>query len=95
MNTEAKTSRWNLKKVAMALAVGVTVAGATAAPAMAEDWHHGRYERHWDRHVYRPYAYGYGYGYRYYPAPSYVYSPPAYYGYAAPSLNFVIPLHIR
>ncbi len=91
MKTEAKTSRWNLKKVAMALALGVTVAGATAAPAMAADWHHdrndhGRYDHRYHQ-AYRPYAYNYGYR-----APSYVYTPPAYYGYGAPSLNFVIPL---
>lgn len=94
MKTEAKTSRWNLKKVAMALALGVTVAGATAAPAMAADWRHDGYDRHgrYDNHrpyhhVYRPHVYNNAYR-----AP-YAYTPPAYYsGYSFPSLSFVIPL---
>ena len=84
MKTEAKTSRWNLQKAVLALALGVTVAGAAAAPAMAADWRHDRddrYQRH--HHVYRPYV----------PprVPAHVYAPPVYGGFSFPSFSFFFP----
>jgi hypothetical protein len=90
-----------LRNLALAAAVAATSAGVLAAPALAADWHHdhGRYHQGWRGGgwwggpvvavtpgcgYYNPY-YGYPYGYPCAPAPVY----------AAPGVNFVLPIHIR
>lgn len=108
MKAPSNTSRsWRTLVVAVAVAAAL---GATAIrPALADDddqgWDNGRH-RGWYHHhrayVYEPYVYQ---PYAppvvvYPPAPVYGYeSPPVVYApapvYAAPSVNFVFPLHIR
>ena len=80
-----------LRNFALAAALVATSAGALAAPALADDWHHDR-DHDWG---YRPYVavtpgyaydpYYYPYGYAYAPAPVY----------ASPGVDFVFPIHIR
>lgn len=108
MKTPSNTSRsWRTLVVAAAVAAAL---GATAIrPALADDddqgWDHGNH-RGWYHHhrayVYEPYVYQ---PYAppvvvYPPAPVYGYEPPpVVYApapvYAAPSINFVFPLHVR
>jgi hypothetical protein len=77
----------------LALALAAVLGGAAAAPALADDWHHGRdFRAHeWrgpvrhDHDYYRPYAYA---------PPAYRYAPPPA-AYGAPGVNLVVPLDIR
>jgi hypothetical protein len=77
---------------------GLALCLMMAAPARADDDHHG-HRGHWEHrghvHAYQPYYYrSYRYepgGYYYYtPPPVYVAPPPPSYG-----LNLVFPLHFR
>ena len=92
MNTETKSvTSWRRRLRAGLLAVSVTAAmgGAAMAPALADEgWRHERFEReHWREHERWEHRH-------------YAYVAPRYYGYpapvyAAPTLNLVVPLHIR
>ena len=79
------SSKFAIRTLLAAAGVAVVMGGIAAAPASAEEWHHGRearvehlrHEEAWRRHErfeHRPY-----YGYRGY-------------AYGAPSLRFVLPL---
>lgn len=94
MKTTWNTSRRSVKTLLMGLAVAAVIGGASAGPALADEWHggHDRFEHqtqwrdHYDRRDYgwrghEGYERGYSYGapaYRYAPR-SYYYAPPAYY----------------
>jgi hypothetical protein len=87
----------------VALALAAIIGGASAAPALAQDYDRGRgYERGYDverRHDNRHHHYrGSDDDSRYYSRPAYVYAPPPVY-YAPPPgppvIDFVFPLRFR
>jgi len=98
--------RWSRNTLALrfsrgvAFALAIAAGAALATPAMADEdgWHdHGRH-RGWERHrevvVVPPPAYVYAPPPPVYapPQPVYVAPPPVY---AEPSINLVLPIHIR
>ena len=93
-----KTTKFTrkLRNFTLAVALAATSAGALAAPALADDWHHGparqefRDHRWHDRYFGPEVAVGTGYGYG---AP-YAYAPPPVYV-APPVLSLILPIHIR
>ncbi|HUK60832.1 MAG TPA: hypothetical protein VLV50_16495 [Stellaceae bacterium] len=88
-----------IRSFLLAFAVLAGTVGATAAPALADDWNH-RDARYHDWHRYHapvfyagtPYAYPYEV-----PAPAPVYVPPpspVVYGAPAANLSIMIPFHL-